>query len=60
MRQNKGFLELRRLEAAREIASTLANSGNKIMLDSESLLLNGKYLGYSDPTHSIKSYHSYW
>ncbi|KAK2465357.1 hypothetical protein APHAL10511_002711 [Amanita phalloides] len=40
MKQNKGFLELRRLEAAREIASTLANSGNKIMLDSESLLLN--------------------
>jgi len=40
MRQNKGFLELRRLEAARDIATTLANSGNKIMLDSESLLLN--------------------
>jgi prohibitin 2 len=49
MRQNKGFLELRRLEAAREIASTLANSGNKIMLDSESLLLNGKYLERPHP-----------
>jgi len=40
MRQNKGFLELRRLEAAREIANTLATSGNRIMLDAESLLLN--------------------
>lgn len=44
MRQNKGFLELRRLEAARDIASTLAASGNKVMLDSQSLLLNGMYL----------------
>jgi len=40
MRNNKGFLELRRLEAAREIANTLAGSGNKVMLDSQSLLLN--------------------
>ncbi|KAL1744426.1 band 7 family-domain-containing protein [Schizophyllum fasciatum] len=40
MRQNKGFLELRRLEAARDIANLLATSGNKVMLDSESLLLN--------------------
>ncbi|KAL5501791.1 PHB2 [Sanghuangporus vaninii] len=40
MRQNKGFLELRRLEAARDIANLLAASGNNIMLDSQSLLLN--------------------
>ncbi|KAG6891657.1 Prohibitin-2, subunit of the prohibitin complex (Phb1p-Phb2p) [Termitomyces sp. T32_za158] len=40
MRKNKGFLELRRLEAARDIASLLAKSGNKLMLDSQSLLLN--------------------
>ncbi|KAG5735365.1 Prohibitin-2 [Termitomyces sp. T112] len=40
MRKNKGFLELRRLEAAREIANLLATSGNKVMLDSQSLLLN--------------------
>jgi len=40
MRQNKGFLELRRLEAARDIASLLATSGNRVMLDSQSLLLN--------------------
>jgi prohibitin 2 len=42
LRKNKGFLELRRLEAAREIAAQLATSGNKVMLDSQGLLLNGK------------------
>jgi len=40
MKKNKGFLQLRRLEAARDIASLLQTSGNKIMLDSQSLLLN--------------------
>ncbi|KAJ8080500.1 Prohibitin-2, subunit of the prohibitin complex (Phb1p-Phb2p) [Marasmius tenuissimus] len=40
MRQNKGFLELRRLEAARDIANLLATSGNRVMLDAQSLLLN--------------------
>ncbi|KAJ7175936.1 band 7 family-domain-containing protein [Mycena filopes] len=40
MRTNKGFLELRRLEAAREIANLLSTSGNRVMLDSASLLLN--------------------
>ncbi|KAI0345999.1 hypothetical protein BDW22DRAFT_1353653 [Trametopsis cervina] len=40
MRANKGFLQLRRLEAARDIANLLATSGNRVMLDSQSLLLN--------------------
>lgn len=40
MRNNKGFLQLRRLEAARDIATLLSESGNKVMLDSQSLLLN--------------------
>lgn len=44
MRTNKGFLELRRLEAARDIANLLATSGNRVMLDSQSLLLNGTCL----------------
>jgi hypothetical protein len=44
MRTNKGFLELRRLEAARDIANLLATSGNRVMLDSQSLLLNGTLL----------------
>ncbi|RSH78368.1 prohibitin subunit [Apiotrichum porosum] len=40
VRNNKGFLQLRKLEAAREIAGTLAHSGNAVMLDTKSLLLN--------------------
>ena len=44
MRNNKGFLQLRRLEAARDIATLLSVSGNKVMLDAQSLLLNGKLL----------------
>lgn len=46
MRANKGFLELRRLEAARDIANTLATSGNRVMLDAQSLLLNGTLLNW--------------
>jgi prohibitin 2 len=42
VRTNKGFLQLRRLEAARDIAGTIAQSGNRLMLDSRSLLLNGE------------------
>jgi len=40
MRNNKGFLQLRKLEAARDIATLLSVSGNKVMLDAQSLLLN--------------------
>ncbi|KAJ3291790.1 Prohibitin-2, subunit of the prohibitin complex (Phb1p-Phb2p) [Borealophlyctis nickersoniae] len=35
-----GFLELRKLETAREIAGLVANSNNKVYLDSDSLLMN--------------------
>ncbi|KAF8503226.1 band 7 family-domain-containing protein [Hysterangium stoloniferum] len=40
VRSNRGFLELRRLEAAREIAQQLAQGPNRVMLDSGGLLLN--------------------
>lgn len=40
VRKNKGFLELRRLEAAREIAKTVAEGGNALILDSAALLLD--------------------
>ncbi|KDQ11125.1 hypothetical protein BOTBODRAFT_163177 [Botryobasidium botryosum FD-172 SS1] len=40
VRANRGFLQLRRLEAARDIAALLANGPNKIMLDSDGLMLN--------------------
>jgi hypothetical protein len=41
VRKNKGFLQLRKLEAARENAAVLATSGNRVMLDSGTLLLDG-------------------
>jgi prohibitin 2 len=44
VRTNKGFLQLKRLEAARDIANLLASSSNRVMLDAQSLLLNGAYL----------------
>ncbi|KAI8638423.1 prohibitin-2 [Parasitella parasitica] len=39
--ENKpGFLELKRIEAAREIATVISKSGNRVMLDADTLLLN--------------------
>jgi hypothetical protein len=43
MRKNQGFLELRRLEAARDIAEQLSQGNNKVMLDSGTLLLDGTF-----------------
>ena len=40
MKRNKGFLKLKKLEAARDIATTLSDSSNRVMLDAQSLLLN--------------------
>ncbi|PRW59255.1 prohibitin- mitochondrial-like [Chlorella sorokiniana] len=40
VQQNPAFLTLRKIEAAREIASTVAASANRIFLNSDSLLLN--------------------
>jgi len=38
--ENPNFIKIRRLEASREIATTLANSQNRVMLSSDVLLLN--------------------
>lgn len=40
MQKSPAFIELRRIEAAREIATQLASSRNKVYLDAETLLLN--------------------
>eukprot|EP00842_Homolaphlyctis_polyrhiza_P000193 jgi/Hompol1/1174/HPOL_003009-RA len=40
MKSSPGFLELRKLETAREIAYTIASSNNKVYIDSDGLLLN--------------------
>lgn len=46
--QNPGFLELRRIDAAREIASTLSNSANRVYLDANQLLLNVDEFEFSE------------
>lgn len=38
--QNPGFVQLRRLDAAKEVATTLAESANTIYLPAETLMLN--------------------
>ena len=38
--KSPAFLDLRRVEAAREIATTLSKSRNKIYLEADNLLLN--------------------
>lgn len=38
--RNPGFLELRKIEAARDVAGTIAKSQNKVYLDAGSLLLS--------------------
>lgn len=40
IKKNYDYVELRRLDTAREIAQILAKSGNRVMLDNSSLLLN--------------------
>jgi len=40
MQNNPGYLELRRIEKAREVASIVSKSGNKVYLDSDLLLFN--------------------
>jgi len=40
VRDNPGYIQLRRLEAARDVAGTLSKSTNKVYLDTQSLLLN--------------------
>lgn len=59
VKKNKGFLQLRRLEAARDIANILATSGNRVMLDSQSLLLNGTPRGHQLESASLKFTHTY-
>ncbi|EIM20181.1 hypothetical protein E3Q22_02194 [Wallemia mellicola] len=49
LQNNKGFLHLRKLEAARDIADVISNSNNRVMLDSGSLLLDVQNL---DPSVS--------
>merc|ERR1711871_1368407 len=40
IQDNPGYVELKRLEAAQEIAETVARSNNRVYLNADSLLLN--------------------
>mmetsp|Transcript_14065 Transcript_14065/g.23866 ORF Transcript_14065/g.23866 Transcript_14065/m.23866 type:complete len:438 (-) Transcript_14065:85-1398(-) len=40
VKKNPGFMKLRRIDAAREIADIVSHSGNKVYLNADSLLLN--------------------
>ena len=40
MENNPGFIELRRITTAKDIAATIARSNNRVYLTSDSLLLN--------------------
>eukprot|EP01068_Selenidium_serpulae_P006053 Selendium_serpulae@DN4277_c0_g1_i1.p1 len=40
IKNNPGFIELRRIDAAKDVANSLARSPNKVMLSADSLMLN--------------------
>eukprot|EP01134_Creolimax_fragrantissima_P005260 CFRG5260T1 len=48
VRENPGFLQLRKIDAAVKVAQTIANSANRVYLDSNSLLLNVEKIALSD------------
>jgi len=56
IRKNPAFLQLRRIDAAKEVASSVVNSAGKIYIDSENLLLN--HLG--EQTDLDKEQKAWW
>ena len=40
VKENPGFIQLRRIDAAKNIASTISRSQNRVFLDTDSLMLN--------------------
>jgi len=61
VKENPAFLQLRKIEASREIANTVVNSSNKVYLSSDTLLLNalGDQAG-KDPTNKGKAGGAWW
>ena len=56
---NPGFLALRKIENARDIAANMAHSNNRNFLDAETLLLNVQE-EYVPHTHSVESKGSFF
>lgn len=52
--ENPGFLNLRKIDAAREIANTIANSQNRVFLDANSLLLDVNSTSINEQALSLK------
>ncbi|KNC85431.1 prohibitin-2 [Sphaeroforma arctica JP610] len=48
VKENPGFLQLRKIDAAIKVAHTIANSANRVYLDSNSLLLNVESITLTD------------
>lgn len=56
IKSNPAFVQLRRIEASKDIANTISQSGNKVYLNADSLMINS--LGESaleDNTYSKKT-----
>lgn len=51
IKNNPGFVELRQIEAARDVANSLSKSSNKVILSADSLMLN--VIGDKSPKLSV-------
>lgn len=60
VKRNPGFMKLRRIDAARDIADIVSGSGNKVYLNADSLLLN--LMGDADDKfeRSVSNKTGYW
>jgi len=61
LRDNPAFIQLRRIDAAREVASTVVQSQNKVFLSADTLLLNSLGEGPSNaPGNSSSGLRKLW
>jgi len=56
IKNNPAFVQLRKIEASREIASTLVTSGNKVYLNADSLMINTLGEGAPEPEKKVKGW----
>lgn len=59
IQSNPSFLILRRIEAAREIAGTISNSANRVVLNADSLMLN-LVRGGPPPQEALHPFRTQW
>merc|ERR1719329_970805 len=56
IKNNPAFVQLRKIKASREIASTLVTSGNKVYLNADSLMINTLGEGAPEPEKKVKGW----